>query len=103
MAFEECLARKIHLQMYPLAYLCETQIKAIPLGKFGCAFALQAEFSGEDGGTSFAYVDKVRTYPVFCFGGVEGTKVCTLAFQKVVPEHALGVSDLTATEHAPSS
>jgi hypothetical protein len=27
-------------------------------------------------------VDWVRTYPTFRFGGVEGTRVCTVAFRK---------------------
>ena len=30
----------------------------------------------------FEYVDHVRTYPKFKFGGVEGTRVCTIAFRK---------------------
>ena len=30
----------------------------------------------------FDYVDHVRTYPKFKFGGVEGTRVCTVAFRK---------------------
>ncbi|CAL8468136.1 g7675 [Coccomyxa elongata] len=30
----------------------------------------------------FEYVDHVRTYPVFRFGGVEGSKVCTVAFRR---------------------
>ena len=32
----------------------------------------------------FEYVDHVRTHPKFKFGGMEGTKVCTVAFKKVV-------------------
>ena len=30
----------------------------------------------------FQYVDHVRTYPKFKFAGVEGTKVCTVAFRR---------------------
>ena len=30
----------------------------------------------------FQYIDHVRTYPKFKFAGVEGTKVCTVAFRK---------------------
>ncbi|KAK9798965.1 hypothetical protein WJX73_001319 [Symbiochloris irregularis] len=32
--------------------------------------------------TQFEYVDYVRTYPVFQFGGQEGSRVCTVAFKK---------------------
>jgi len=46
------------------------------------AAELQAEFCGGES-SSFRFVDRVKTYPVFQFGGVEGSKVCTLAFQKV--------------------
>ena len=31
----------------------------------------------------FQYVDHVRSYPKFKFAGVEGTKVCTVAFRKL--------------------
>ncbi|KAL0019582.1 hypothetical protein WJX79_001749 [Trebouxia sp. C0005] len=31
----------------------------------------------------FQYVDHVRTYPKFKFAGIEGTKVCTVAFRKL--------------------
>ena len=31
----------------------------------------------------FEYVDHVQTYPRFKFAGVEGTKVCTVAFRKL--------------------
>lgn len=31
---------------------------------------------------AFEYVDHIRTYPKFKFGGVEGSKVCTVAFQR---------------------
>lgn len=37
-------------------------------------------------GHNFQFVDKVQSYPRFRFGGVEGTKVCTLAFVKFVVE-----------------
>ena len=30
----------------------------------------------------FEYVDHVKTYPKFKFAGIEGTKVCTVAFRK---------------------
>lgn len=43
---------------------------------------LQEEFC-ESGTHQFRLVDKVKTYPTFKFGGVEGTKVCTLAFEKI--------------------
>ncbi|KAK3161605.1 hypothetical protein QOZ80_1BG0079220 [Eleusine coracana subsp. coracana] len=31
----------------------------------------------------FRYIDHVRTYPTIMFGGVEGSQVCTVAFQRV--------------------
>lgn len=31
-------------------------------------------------GPTLQYVDHVRTYPTFRFGGVEGSRVCTAAF-----------------------
>jgi hypothetical protein len=31
----------------------------------------------------FEYVDHVRTYPVFRFGGMEGSKVCTVALRRL--------------------
>ena len=31
----------------------------------------------------FRYVDHIQTYPKFKFAGVEGTKVCTVAFRKL--------------------
>lgn len=34
----------------------------------------------QDGGR-FVYVNHVRSYPVFRFGGIEGSKVCTVAFR----------------------
>jgi len=34
-----------------------------------------------DGAARWEYVDHVRTYKVYCFGGFEGTKVCTVAFK----------------------
>ena len=30
----------------------------------------------------FRYVDHVQTYPTIMFGGVEGSQVCTVAFQR---------------------
>ena len=50
---------------------------------------LAAEFTGsgdggaEGGAAVFAEVDRVRTYPVFRFGGHEGTRVATLAFRRL--------------------
>lgn len=41
--------------------------------------------SGAAAGCVFAVVDHVRDYPRFRFGGHEGTKVCTVAFQKQQP------------------
>ena len=32
----------------------------------------------------FQYVDHVKTHPKFKFAGVEGTKVCTVAFRKLL-------------------
>lgn len=60
---------------------------------------LAAEFCGPDratepcaynwvGGcthTRWRLVDWIKTYPKFKFGGVEGSKVCTVAFQKRLP------------------
>ena len=43
---------------------------------------MQEEFCQEDSKARFRYLDCVKTYPVFHFGGASGTKVCTLAFQK---------------------
>ena len=31
----------------------------------------------------FQYVDHVKTYPKFKFAGMEGTKVCTVAFRRL--------------------
>lgn len=59
---------------------------------------LMQEFTQQEGQTSnnedtgatntskaiFEYVDHVRTYPKFKFGGVEGTRVCTIAFRKPI-------------------
>ena len=33
-------------------------------------------------GNLFQYINHVKTYPKFKFAGVEGTKVCTVAFKK---------------------
>lgn len=41
------------------------------------------EHASEVGRRGFKYVDHVRTYPVFRFGGVEGSKVCTVAFRRL--------------------
>ena len=30
----------------------------------------------------FTYLDHVKTYPCFVFGGITGTKVCTVAFRR---------------------
>lgn len=58
-------------------------------GKFVSEFAswvqcLQEEFGTEIKGARFRFVDSVKTYPVFHFGGHSGTKVCTLAFEKIL-------------------
>ena len=45
------------------------------------------ERSGEEtkkGMPLFTLIDWVKTYPTFRFGGVEGTRVCTLAFRRTV-------------------
>jgi hypothetical protein len=53
---------------------------------------LAAEFAGGGAGgdaeasaapRAFAEVDRVRTYPVFRFGGHEGTRVATVAFRRL--------------------
>lgn len=31
----------------------------------------------------FEYIDHVKSYPKFKFAGVEGTKVCTVAFRRL--------------------
>ncbi|KAG0457956.1 hypothetical protein HPP92_023113 [Vanilla planifolia] len=38
----------------------------------------EAKGSGRD--SAFKYLDHVRTYPTIMFGGVEGSRVCTVAF-----------------------
>lgn len=40
----------------------------------------EAEVRAATAGAQWEYVDHVRTYPVFRFGGVEGSRVCTVAF-----------------------
>ena len=35
------------------------------------------------GSARFELLDWVRTYPTFRFGGVEGTRVCTVAFRRL--------------------
>ena len=39
-------------------------------------------YQSEDVPPYFELVDWVRTYPIFRFGGVEGTRVCTVAFRR---------------------
>lgn len=51
----------------------ERQLSAAPLAVSKCTAAA----------SGFEMVDYVRTYPTFKFGGVDGTKVCTVAFKKV--------------------
>lgn len=46
------------------------------------ALCVQEQFSSYTDGRRFVYIDHVRTYPTFRFGGIEGTKVCTVAFEK---------------------
>lgn len=46
--------------------------------------AVQEEFCRVSDTYKFQYVSKVGSYPVFRFGGHEGTKVCTLAFETVL-------------------
>lgn len=41
-----------------------------------------AEAGTAPAGVQWEYMDHVRTYPVFRFGGVEGTRVCTVAFRR---------------------
>lgn len=43
---------------------------------------LVEELAGAAGGGTLETVDWVKTYPVFRFGGVEGQKVCTVAFRR---------------------
>ncbi|CAO2165980.1 unnamed protein product [Urochloa humidicola] len=35
----------------------------------------------------FRYIDHVRTYPTIMFGGVEGSQVCTVGFQRMLSEN----------------
>ncbi len=42
-----------------------------------------SESGASAGGGRFEYVDHVRTYPVFRFGGIEGSRVCTVAFRRI--------------------
>lgn len=46
---------------------------------------LEARFCGSDGAKAplFEYVDHVRTYPIFRFGGCEGSRVCTVALRRL--------------------
>ncbi len=45
---------------------------------------LLEEFTGQQNdGLQWVYVEQVRNYPKFRFGGQEGTKVCTVAFKKL--------------------
>ena len=43
------------------------------------------EFTCAQKGSStlcFTYLDHVKTYPCFVFGGITGTKVCTVALRR---------------------
>lgn len=55
----------------PGGVLCITSCNAT-------ADELAAEFQGD----RFKEIDRVRTYPVFRFGGQEGTRVATVAFRR---------------------
>ncbi len=45
---------------------------------------LAAEFTaGDDAAPAFREVERVRSYPVFRFGGHEGTRVATVAFVRL--------------------
>lgn len=44
---------------------------------------LVQEFTGDSAAAAFAEVERVRTYPVFRFGGHEGTRVATVAFRRL--------------------
>ena len=55
----------------PGGVLCVTSCNAT-------ADELAAEFQGP----AFNEIDRVRTYPVFRFGGREGTRVATVAFRR---------------------
>ena len=48
-------------------------------GTVPCARKSAGESSAK---AHWEYVDHVRTYPVFRFGGVEGSRVCTAAFRR---------------------
>ena len=54
-------------------------------GERGAADAVRALGQGGEGVARavFEYVDHVRTYPTFRFGGREGSRVCTVAFRRV--------------------
>jgi hypothetical protein len=46
---------------------------------------LESRFCGAGGARAplFEYVDHVRTYPTFRFGGCEGSRVCTVALRRL--------------------
>ena len=54
-------------------------------GGDGCAavHGATSHHGSEDERAQFEYVDHVRTYPTFRFGGREGSRVCTVAFRRV--------------------
>ncbi|XP_042385470.1 EEF1A lysine methyltransferase 2-like [Zingiber officinale] len=44
---------------------------------------LDQDQEGSDENVVFQYLDHVRTYPTILFGGIEGSRVCTVAFQRL--------------------
>ncbi|XP_042379537.1 EEF1A lysine methyltransferase 2-like [Zingiber officinale] len=44
---------------------------------------LDEDQEGSDENVVFQYLDHVRTYPTILFGGIEGSRVCTVAFQRL--------------------
>lgn len=53
------------------------------LGSGGGNSGVEEPVGGGQMAMLWEYVDHVRTYPVFRFGGVEGTRVATVAFRRV--------------------
>ena len=71
------------------ARYAETLARLLPVGGLlvvtscnSTAEELSAELQAAAGGAAFEEVDRVRDYPVFRFGGVEGARVATVAFRR---------------------
>ena len=64
-----------------------TAARLLRLGGVLCVTSCNAtadELAAEFQGGAFCEIDRVRTYPVFRFGGHEGTRVATVAFRRIV-------------------